>query len=175
MQSSAKLFSDISFSTILSQFSLDAPRITFYLESQHCPSQNINTIQSLIQKWCLKHNNNIESIIPWCTQTPYAALYKQKYLELCQHNCHLIDNGRQTITMDNQNGTMHIVKPFRIDNEEQNGDLKTVKHISLHITVYNAHYVLDWIEHSVPLQWNTQNNLTIGALCFMGFVYLLMN
>jgi hypothetical protein len=171
MLSNLDLFQN-SFSKYEAQFGMDAPRMSFYMNDESFASSNVSTILTRIQNWCDTHNLDIQHILPWCTQIPYATLYEAKQNTIVDDHQYLFDNGRQIITLDTHSGTMHIVKPFRIDTEKDNGDFLTMQSISLHITVYNNKYTLDWIpdqeEYAMPTHEHT---LTIGMLCTLGLLY----
>ena len=163
------------FQTYKTQFEVDAPRISFYINDITCYSTQVASILHKIQKWCDNHHLDIKNILPWCTQIPFATLYEQKQKTIRSKKQYLFDNGRQSITLDRHSGVLHIVKPFRIDTELENGDFKTIQYISLHVTVYNDTYSVDWIHHSQENRWTIQHHtMTLGLLCALGISYYML-
>lgn len=164
-----------SFSNYETQFAVDAPRMSFYINDKECSSINISNILHKIKKWCVHHHLDIIYILPWCTQIPFATLYEQKQNTIQSKKNYLFDNGRQKITLDRHSGVLHIVKPFRIDNEQDNGDFHTTQYVSLHVTVYNDKYSADWIHHQHEHRWTIpRQTLTVGMLCALGMTYFML-
>lgn len=175
---SMHLCSDIltsPFSIYEKQFNVDAPRLTFHIGREEYHAENPKIVYKQIQKWCNTHKLNIEHVLPWCTQIPFATLYDDKHKTIQQQH-YLLDNGRQTITMDQHNGTMHIIKPFRVDEEQKNGEMKTLQHVSLHVSVNRDLFSVDWIHYTKEKHTIlSEHGLTIGVLCGLGLAYFAMS
>ena len=114
------------------QFHLDAPRIAFYRNGSRLNSHNGPAFLDFLHGWSISHHytDPDTQVLMWCTQTALAPVYKRKLLDIVQahthttmsyvspstpsHHPHLVDDGMQQITLDDQSGLIHIRKPFRV-------------------------------------------------------------
>ena len=118
------------------QFHLDAPRLAVYRNGDRIDNQATESFASDLYEWALSHHytDPQQQVMAWCTQSALAPLYKRRHWEMIQDHIkqpftlspyptipHLVDDGVQQVTLDDQSGAVHIQKPFRILCEPDTG------------------------------------------------------
>lgn len=165
--------------TTIHQFYTDAPRISFYFNATEF-TKNVAVLHQRVVQFCQKHKMDVDTLLLWCTQTALAPLFVEKHSATSKHNDHhhLFDNGRQRITFDDHTGAMHIVKPFRVDEEDTTTlQFHTTKHLTLHVTLQqNEEPIVDWVEHTPPgaMQFVEQVG-AVGMVCALAMAYFVVH
>ena len=165
--------------TTIHQFYTDAPRISFYFNATEF-TKNVAVLHQRVVQFCQKHKMDVEDVLLWCTQIPLAQPFVEKHSATSKHNDHhhLLDTGRQRITFDDHTGAMHIVKPFRVDEENTHTvQLSTVKHLTLHVTVrQNEQPIVDWVEHAPPCAMPLVEKVgSLGVACALAVAYFVVH
>lgn len=160
----------------LEQFHVDAPRISFYINANEYIFQTTADLHQRIIEFSKKHTHPQERLIYWCTQIPLASLYTTKHTQIKKMNeaHHLFDNGRQRVTFDDYTGTLHIVKPFRVAKEDNNGQFHTTQSLSLHVTVLPNDECVQWIEHTVLPPLTFDHLGSVGVVCALTVAYFMI-
>lgn len=162
------------------QFYTDAPRISFYFNATEF-TKNTAVLHQRIMQFCNKHKLDVDTVLLWCTQIPLAQPFVEKHTDIIRaHSAHhhLLDNGRQRITFDDHTGAMHIVKPFRVDEENTHTvQLSTVKHLTLHVTVRQKEQpIVDWVEHTPPCAMPLVEKVgSLGVACALAVAYFVVH
>lgn len=166
-------------STTIHQFYTDAPRISFYFNATEF-TKNVAVLHQRVVQFCQKHKMDLGTVLLWCTQTALAPLFVEKHSATTTHNDrhHLFDNGRQRITFDDHAGAMHIVKPFRVDEEDTTKlQFHTTTHLTLHVTLQrNAEPIVKWVEHTPPSAMQFVEHVgTAGMVCALAMAYFVVH
>ena len=160
----------------LEQFHIDAPRMSFYNNASEYVFQTTANLHQRIIEFAKQHNHKQEKLIYWCTQIPLAPLYteKNKLLKYENQSQHLFDNGRQRVTFDEHTGNVHIIKPFRIDQEGNDGQFRTTQYLSLYVTLCSEKEEVQWIEHDTLPSITTEHIGTVGVVCALAIAYFMI-
>lgn len=168
--------------TIIHQFYTDAPRISFYFNATEF-TKNVAFLHQRIVQFCSKHKMKTDTVLFWCTQTALASIFVKKHAQIseeCSYH-HLFDDGRQRITFDDHKGEIHIVKPFRVDEEDNHTfHFHTLKRFSLHVVVggnKDEDPLVEWNEPgwSAPTTEFVEKVGALGMVCALAMTYFVVH
>ena len=145
-------------SELYSQFILDSPRISIFLDNEKEMSSPECLFAIILNNY--DFSTGLRFLF-WCTQTALAPIYKMKLEEINPEKTtnesnnifikyHLVDAGKQQIDINDQ--TLIVKKPFNICKITDDGGTHILENLELFVTVFanNPSYMVEWKNISPP-------------------------
>ena len=144
------------FKNLYSQFIIDLPRITLYLDGILNIDNSETVYNYLYDK--LEDKKQLDFCLYFLTQTSLAEYYIKEYEKIENKNEHLVDDGKYIVKLDTNSKTINISKNFRkiYLNDDTNfeldfADLDIMYDLEKKILCYSWNYEFDKINEMVVI------------------------
>ena len=134
------------------QFVLDAPRVDVAVDGQRAVGEDAGALWGRLTAAFAARPRAALLAADLCTQTalvPFFASLREKLGE----GVHLVDGGRQTVSIDTAAGALRLDKPFKVVDlgEDGNADARVlfVVMLKLHVNLLSAECRHEWLRTSV--------------------------